>query len=79
MSDAATTLPPDQVEGAPHPRETTLLVGQSWAEATFLQAFNSRRLQHGWLISGARGIGKATLAWRIARFLLATAKDAGGQ
>ncbi|SPF78500.1 DNA polymerase III subunit delta' [Pseudoprimorskyibacter insulae] len=63
---------PDRVEGAPHPRETAQLLGQSEAEQTFLQAYASDRLHHGWLIAGPRGVGKATLAWRIARFLLAT-------
>ncbi len=70
---------PDRVEGAPHPRETLQLIGQGAAEAGFLDAFNSERLHHGWLITGPRGVGKATLAWRIARFLLATPDaDAGG-
>lgn len=65
-------LPPeaDCVPGAPHPRETLDLFGQSEAEASFLDAFNSGRMHHAWLISGPRGVGKATLAWRIARFLL---------
>ncbi len=76
MNDEAPVPQFDQVEGAPHPRETEHLLGQSQAEATFLQAFNSHRLHHGWLITGARGIGKATLAWRIARFLLASPNNA---
>ncbi len=62
---------PDRIEGAPHPRETTAIFGQHAAEAAFLQAFNAGRLHHGWLLAGPRGVGKATLAWRIARFLLA--------
>ncbi|TMV40339.1 DNA polymerase III subunit delta', partial [Thioclava sp. BHET1] len=61
----------DRVEGAPHPRETRALIGQKAAEAAFLDAFTSGRMHHGWLITGPRGVGKATLAWRIARFLLA--------
>jgi DNA polymerase-3 subunit delta' len=66
-------LPPlDQIEGAPHPRETLKLYGQDTAQAAFVQAFTSGRLHHGWLLTGPRGVGKATLAWRIARFLLAT-------
>lgn len=70
---------PDRVEGAPHPRDTLVLHGQEAAEAAFLAAFAGGRLHHGWLITGPRGIGKATLAWRIARFLLATpAADPGG-
>ncbi len=69
MSDDA--LPePDRVEGAPHPREVVDLFGQTRAEADFLDAFNGGRLHHAWLITGPKGIGKATLAWRIARFLL---------
>ncbi|MBU2941883.1 DNA polymerase III subunit delta' [Shimia thalassica] len=68
----------DRVEGAPHPRETERLFGQEAAEAGFLEAFNSGRLHHAWLLTGPLGVGKATLAWRIARFLLATPMDQGG-
>ncbi|WP_289043301.1 DNA polymerase III subunit delta' [uncultured Aliiroseovarius sp.] len=68
----------DRIDGAPHPREAAQLIGQDAAEAAFLTAFNSDRLHHGWLITGPRGVGKATLAWRIARFLLATPPDDGG-
>lgn len=64
-------IEPDRVEGAPHPRETTRLLGHEAAEAAFLDAYTSGRLHHGWLLTGPRGVGKATLAWRIARFLLA--------
>ena len=63
--------PPDQIEGAPHPRETVTLFGQDAAQADFLDAYATGRLHHGWLLTGPRGIGKATLAWSIARFLLA--------
>ena len=79
MSDA--DLPAlDAVEGAPHPRETARLFGQDAAEAAFLAAHQGGRLHHGWLLTGPRGVGKATLAWRIARYLLATPDpgDAGG-
>lgn len=61
---------PDRLLDAPHPRFTEQLFGQEAAEAAFLEAWNTGRLHHGWLLTGARGIGKATLAWRIARFLL---------
>ena len=67
---------PDRVEGAPHPRATPRLIGQESAEADFLAAFSADRLHHGWLITGPQGLGKATLAWRIARFLLATPEAA---
>ncbi|MDJ0823340.1 MAG: DNA polymerase III subunit delta' [Paracoccaceae bacterium] len=72
MSEANDLPEPDRVEGAPHPRETQVLFGQQDAEAEFLRAFTSDRLHHGWLLTGPRGVGKATLAWRIAQFLLAT-------
>ncbi len=77
MSDAGHPEP-DVIEGAPHPRATQTLLGQAAAETTFMQAFNTGRLHHGWLISGPKGVGKATLAWRLARFLLATPDDDGG-
>ncbi|MCG7629157.1 DNA polymerase III subunit delta' [Epibacterium sp. MM17-32] len=72
MSDTDDLPRADQAEGAPHPRETARLFGHAQAEADFLRAFSSERLHHAWLIMGPRGVGKATLAWRIARFLLAT-------
>ncbi len=55
----------------PLPRENALLLGQERAEGTLLAAQRSGRLPHAWLLAGRRGIGKATLAYRFARFLLA--------
>ncbi|TNF17783.1 MAG: DNA polymerase III subunit delta' [Rhodobacteraceae bacterium] len=63
---------PDRIDGAPHPRDTARLIGQAAAEQSFLDALASGRLHHGWMIAGPRGVGKATLAWRIARHLIAT-------
>ena len=62
---------PDAVDGAPHPRLAPRVFGQDTAETTFLDAFTSGRLHHAWLLTGPRGVGKATLAWRLAAFLLA--------
>jgi DNA polymerase-3 subunit delta' len=73
-----TEIETDRVEGAPHPRETETLIGQARAEETFLTAYNTGRLHHGWMLTGPRGVGKATLAWRIAKFLLATPQNDGG-
>ncbi len=64
MSDA------DEDE-APHPRETHVLLGHEEAEQTLLDAYRSGRIPHAWLVGGAPGIGKATLAYRMARFVLA--------
>lgn len=55
----------------PTPRETTALFGHRDAEQTLLTAYRSGRIPHAWLIGGAQGIGKATLAYRMARFVLA--------
>jgi DNA polymerase III subunit delta' len=55
----------------PHPRETTVLFGHRDAEAALLNAYRSGRVPHAWLIGGPQGIGKATLAYRMARFVLA--------
>jgi DNA polymerase-3 subunit delta' len=56
---------------ARHPRHTTAFFGHADAERTLLDAYRSGRVPHAWLIGGPRGIGKATLAYRFARFVLA--------
>jgi DNA polymerase III subunit delta' len=53
-----------------HPRETAELLGHREAETALLAAYRSGRIPHAWLIGGAQGIGKATLAYRMARFVL---------
>jgi DNA polymerase-3 subunit delta' len=73
-----TQAEPDRIGGAPHPRDTKRVFGQSAAETAFLEAYNQNRLHSGWLISGPRGIGKATLAYRMAVFLLSEVQDDGG-
>ncbi|GLQ59550.1 DNA polymerase III subunit delta' [Gluconobacter japonicus] len=52
------------------PRHTFELWGHEEAENVFRTALASGRLHHAWLISGPAGIGKATLAFRLARLLL---------
>ena len=61
----------DRLEGAPHPREHGILVGHTEAETSVLRAWQAGRLPHAFLIGGSEGVGKATLAYRIARFVLA--------
>ena len=53
------------------PRETLALFGHEAAERALLDAYKSGRIAHAWLIGGPPGIGKATLAFRFARFVLA--------
>lgn len=61
----------EQASEAPEPRENPILVGQERAEALLLAAYRAQRLPHAWLLTGPRGVGKATLAFRFARFLFA--------
>jgi DNA polymerase III subunit delta' len=56
---------------APEPRANPTLLGHQEAEATLLDAIRAERLHHAWLITGPEGVGKATLAYRFARRLLA--------
>jgi DNA polymerase III subunit delta' len=61
---------PDGFENAPHPREQFAFFGHREGEEAFLEGLRSGRLHHAWLIGGAQGIGKATLAYRVARAVL---------
>jgi DNA polymerase-3 subunit delta' len=60
----------DPREVAWHPRRSGTVLGHGAAEARLLQAHQSGKLHHAWLMSGPRGIGKATLAYRFTKFLL---------
>ena len=53
-----------------HPRRRYSLFGQLGAEARLLEAYRSGKMHHGWILGGPEGIGKATLAYRFARFIL---------
>ena len=61
----------------PEPREASELLGQAAAEMALLEAMRARRLHHAWLLVGPPGVGKATLAYRFARRLLAGVPPAG--
>lgn len=60
------------------PRRASRLVGQGAAEAAFLQAWHAGRIHHAWLLTGPPGIGKATFAYRVARFALAGSRGTEG-
>jgi DNA polymerase-3 subunit delta' len=61
----------EDVGEIPHPRTVLEFFGHHAAEAALLEAYRSGRIAHAWLIGGSPGIGKATLAYRLARFVLA--------
>ncbi len=67
----------DDSEMFPAARENPGLLGHEDAEQTLRQGFESGRLAHAWLISGPEGIGKATLAYRFARYVLANGSEGG--
>jgi DNA polymerase III subunit delta' len=68
----------DRVAGQPHPRETSHLIGQEAALARAARAIRSGRPPQAWLIGGPPGIGKATFAYRVARYLLRYGATASG-
>src|SRR5665213_2883367 len=68
----------DRLEGFAHPRETHRLVGQDEALARAARAIRSGKPPQAWLITGPPGIGKATFAYRVARYLLAFGATAEG-
>lgn len=57
------------------PRAQSLLIGHEDVEKNLLSLFQSNRHPHAMIFSGPSGIGKATLAFRLARFLLKTSED----
>jgi DNA polymerase-3 subunit delta' len=69
----------DDTDALPHPRETMQWFGHPEAEGALLDAYRGLRMPHAWLLGGAAGIGKATLAFRMARFLLAYPDPAAPQ
>lgn len=68
----------DAAPPIPEPRLNPHLVGHEGAEQEFLAAWNGGRLAHAWLLAGPRGIGKATLAFRMARHALAQRDQSSG-
>lgn len=54
----------------PFPAAATELWGHAHTEQTLLGLALSGRMPHGWIFTGPAGVGKATLAFRFARFLL---------
>lgn len=70
---------PDRLEGFSAPREVDRLFGHEAALAEFADALRSGRLHHAWLLVGPEGVGKATLAYHLAREVLALGEEAPGE
>ena len=65
------TAPEAEFDGAPPPRVTQALFGHAATETALLAAYSGGRVPHAFMLIGEKGIGKATLAFRMARFVLA--------
>ena len=59
-----------------HPRFCQRVIGHEEATATFAKPFGAGALHHAWLITGPKGIGKASLAYFLARTVLSQGADA---
>ncbi|MCB4768308.1 DNA polymerase III subunit delta' [Ancylobacter sp. Lp-2] len=76
MSDAI--IEADRFGTAPTPRANHLLIGHAEAEAAMREAWDAGRLPHALLIGGPEGVGKATFAYRLARFVLSGGRAPAG-
>lgn len=56
----------DRIDGLPDPAENFDLVGHDETLNFLANHFASGRMHHAWLLSGPKGIGKATAAFRFA-------------
>ncbi len=60
----------DHIEGLKEPFENDFFCGHNKVEQQFLNAINSNRLHHAWLLTGPKSVGKTSFAFRIARALV---------
>jgi DNA polymerase-3 subunit delta' len=74
MNAQTSPVPDDELED--DPRHTADLIGHEDAEQALLNAAAGGRMPHAWLFTGPKGIGKATLAFRFARYLFTHKPDA---
>jgi DNA polymerase-3 subunit delta' len=66
---------PDQLDGVPLPETRSRVIGHEAARANIMAALDAARLPGGIMLHGPRGIGKATLAFDIAREVFARTGD----
>lgn len=69
----------DRLAPFPHPRQTLRVFGHEAAQQEFADAIDSGHCHHAWLICGAEGIGKATVAYTVARYAIADKTERTGQ
>ena len=59
----------DRIEGVATPQQSQSVTGHDATLARLFETYRSGRMHHAWLLTGPRGIGKATLALTFAKFL----------
>ena len=62
------------IDGEQSPRLCQTLYGHEETARQFMQGFAQNRLHHAWLLTGAKGIGKASFAYHAAKFILSNPK-----
>ena len=70
MSSAETIEELPDIDGDNPPRLTRILTGHAKPQADFLAALNGGRMPHAWLLTGPKGVGKASFAYLAARLVL---------
>lgn len=70
----------DSLENLAPPHEQLHFFGHREAEQAILNAWSSSKMHHAWLLTGPKGIGKATFAYRAARYIFENGSmDGNGQ
>ncbi len=65
----------DGLQGYPHPRHAGTLYGHAGQRRTLAAAIDTGRLHHAWIVSGPEGIGKASFAYKAAKYALAASSE----
>lgn len=60
------------------PQESDLFLGHEDIEKKCLRLWNDGRMPHAIVLNGLKGVGKATFAFRLARFVLKESANGGG-
>ena len=61
--------------GVTTPRDSFVFEHGDAMDRAFIDAYDKNRLHHAWLLCGPQGVGKASFAFRCARFLLGKQRD----
>ncbi len=69
--DSGSAVSVEPREGLQPPRLSTLCLGHEMVEAALMPQIASGRVPHAMIFAGPEGIGKATFAYRLARYILA--------